>query len=100
MVLNVRVTTNICREKHNRAKTRILSRQKNACRDKTFVATNTCFVVKNDNFVATKSGLVAAPANANLYLSLHCHHQNDSCSKVGSDQNHLNVSLIVKPIPS
>ena len=31
-----------------------------------------------------------------LYLSLHCHHQNDSCIKVGSDENHFNVSLIVK----
>ena len=24
-----------------------------------------------------------------LYLSLHCHHQNDSCIKVGSDENHF-----------
>ena len=31
-----------------------------------------------------------------MYLSLHCHHQNDSCTKMGSDENHLNVSLIVK----
>ena len=29
-----------------------------------------------------------------LYLSLHCHHQNDSCIKMGSDENHFNVSLI------
>ena len=27
-----------------------------------------------------------------IYLSLHCHHQNDSCIKVGSDQSHFNVS--------
>ena len=27
-----------------------------------------------------------------LYLSLHCHHQNDSCIKVGSDESHFNVS--------
>ena len=27
-----------------------------------------------------------------IYLSLHCHHQNDFCTKVG----HFNVSLIVK----
>ena len=27
-----------------------------------------------------------------IYLSLHCHHQNDSCSKVGSDESHFNVS--------
>ena len=30
-----------------------------------------------------------------IYLSLHCHHQNDSCIKMGSDENHFNVSLIV-----
>ena len=27
-----------------------------------------------------------------LYPSLHCHHQNDSCIKVGSDESHFNVS--------
>ena len=26
----------------------------------------------------------------------HCHHQNDSCIKMGSDKNHFNVSLIVR----
>ena len=31
-----------------------------------------------------------------IYLSLHCHHQNDSCIKVGSDESHFNVSLVVK----
>ena len=30
------------------------------------------------------------------YLSLHCHHQNDFCIKVGSDESHFNVSLIVR----
>ena len=30
-----------------------------------------------------------------MYLSLHCHHQNDSCIKMGSDESHLNVLLIV-----
>ena len=30
------------------------------------------------------------------YLSLHCHHHNDSCIKVGSDERHFNVSLIVR----
>ena len=30
-----------------------------------------------------------------IYLSLHCHHQNDSCIKVGSYVSHFNVSLIV-----
>ena len=26
-------------------------------------------------------------------LSLHCHHQNDSCIKTGSDESHVNVSV-------
>ena len=29
-------------------------------------------------------------------LSLHCHHQNDSCIKIGSDVSQFNVSLIVR----
>ena len=29
------------------------------------------------------------------YLSLRCHHQNDSCVKMGSDENRFNVSLTV-----
>ena len=28
-----------------------------------------------------------------IYLSLHCHHQNGSCIKVGSDESHFNVSV-------
>ena len=31
-----------------------------------------------------------------IYLSLHCHHQNDSCIKMGSDESHFNVSLILR----
>ena len=31
-----------------------------------------------------------------IYLSLHCHHHNDSCIKMGSDESHSNVSLIVR----
>ena len=27
-----------------------------------------------------------------ICLLLHCHHQNDSCIKVGSDESHFNVS--------
>ena len=27
-----------------------------------------------------------------IYLSLHCHHQNDSCINKGSDESHFNVS--------
>ena len=30
-----------------------------------------------------------------LYLSLQCLHQNDSYIKMGSDESHFNVSLIV-----
>ena len=28
-----------------------------------------------------------------IYLSLLCHHQNDSCIKMGSDESHFNVSV-------
>ena len=31
-----------------------------------------------------------------IYLSLHCHHQNDSCIKMGRDISHFNVSLTVR----
>ena len=31
-----------------------------------------------------------------IYLSLHCHHQNDSCIKMGSEESDFNVSLIVR----
>ena len=31
-----------------------------------------------------------------MYLSLHCQHQNESCIKMGSDESHFNVSLIVR----
>ena len=32
-----------------------------------------------------------------IHLSLRgCHHQNDSCIKMGSDESHFNVSLIVR----
>ena len=31
-----------------------------------------------------------------IYLSLHFHHQNDSCIKMGSDESHFNVSLTVR----
>ena len=28
-----------------------------------------------------------------IYLSQHCHHQNDFCSKMGRDESHFNVSV-------
>ena len=31
-----------------------------------------------------------------IKLSLHCHHQNDSCDKMGSDESHFIASLIVR----
>ena len=31
-----------------------------------------------------------------LYLALHCHHQNHSCIQMGSDESHFNVSLITR----
>ena len=30
-----------------------------------------------------------------IYLSLHCHHQNDSSIRMGSDESQFSVSLIV-----
>ena len=30
-----------------------------------------------------------------IYLPLHCHHQNDSRVKMGNDESHFNVSLIL-----
>ena len=31
-----------------------------------------------------------------IHLSLHCHHQNDTGIKMGSDESDFNVSLIVR----
>ena len=31
-----------------------------------------------------------------MYLSLHCHHQDDSCIWIVGDESHFSVSLIVK----
>ena len=31
-----------------------------------------------------------------ISLSLHCRHQNDSCTEMGSDESHFHVSLIVR----
>ena len=31
-----------------------------------------------------------------IYLSIHYHHQNNTCIKTGSDESHFNVSLIVR----
>ena len=39
-----------------------------------------------------KGGIVMGGGEI-IYLSLHCHHLNDSCIKVGSDESHFNVSV-------
>ena len=31
-----------------------------------------------------------------IYPSLHCHQQDDFCIEMGSDENHVNVSLTVR----
>ena len=31
-----------------------------------------------------------------IYLSLNCHHRNDSCIKMGSEESNFDVSLIVR----
>ena len=31
-----------------------------------------------------------------IYPSLHCHHQDDSRIKMGNDESHFNLSLIVR----
>ena len=41
-------------------------------------------------------GEVGGGGGGIIYLSLHCHHQNDSCIEMGSDESHFNVSLIVR----
>ena len=30
------------------------------------------------------------------YISIHCHHQNDFCIKMGSDESHFNVLLFAR----
>ena len=39
-----------------------------------------------------KGGMVVGEREI-IYLSLHCHHQNDSCIMMGSDESHFNVSV-------
>ena len=34
--------------------------------------------------------------NGKLYLTLHCHHQNDSCIKMGSDESHFLCFITVR----
>ena len=39
--------------------------------------------------------ILGVEGRENLYLTLHCHHQNDSCMGNGAAVSQLNVSLIV-----
>ena len=43
-----------------------------------------------------QSHIRAIRAPIAIYLSLHCHHLNDSCIKMGSNESHFNVSLIAR----
>ena len=45
---------------------------------------------------ARRRGMEVGGEGDFIYLSLHCHHQNDFCIRVGSDESHFNVSLIVR----
>ena len=36
-------------------------------------------------------GVVVVGEEGDIYLLLHCHHQNDSCINIGSDDSHFNV---------
>ena len=38
-------------------------------------------------------GMEVGGRGAIIYLSLHCHHQNDFCIKMGSEESHFNVSV-------
>ena len=43
--------------------------------------------------------LLATQRREDIYIYtywLHCHHRNDSCIKMGNDENHFNVSLTVR----
>ena len=43
-----------------------------------------------------KGGGYGGGKRESIYLSLHCHHQNDFCIKMGSNESHFKVSLIVR----
>ena len=89
------VTKYFCHDKN------ILSRETQFCRDKSFVASSVLLSQQKTCFVATKMILVAAPASdkrgrlggggggRRLYLTPHCHHQNDFCLKTGNDESHF-----------
>ena len=38
----------------------------------------------------------AGEGRGRLHLTIHCHHQDESCIKMGSDERHFNVSFTVR----
>jgi len=54
-----------------------------------FTSTETIRLIREGGYGGGRRGRI-------IYLSLHCHHQNDPCIKMGSDESHFNVSLIVR----
>ena len=46
--------------------------------------------------VLTGTEIPGGGERGRLYLTLHCHHQNDSRIKMGSDESRYNVSLTVR----
>ena len=40
-----------------------------------------------------EGGMEVGEEGEYIYLLLHCHHQSDSCIKMGSDESHFNVSV-------
>ena len=43
-----------------------------------------------------KGGMEVGEKGDYIPIAIHCHHQNDFCIKVGSDESHFKVSLIVR----
>ena len=44
-------------------------------------------------------GGVGSGGGGIIYLSLHCHHQNDSCIKIGNDESHESTNFEEKGEP-
>ena len=45
--------------------------------------------------VVAETEIPGGGADGTIPITLHCHHQNDSCIQMGSDASHFNVSLTV-----
>ena len=56
-----------------------------------FTSTETVRLIRDGRMAVWKREIIII-----AYLSVHCHHQNDSCIKTGSDVSHFNVLLTVK----